>query len=258
MKNTAGLHTSQSLASSPQHVKMSNKSSSTKPGDTTFPRCDGNVKITVVGDESVGKTCICLIWDGQTISDDIWQFGNKMKRSHSNNVQFQMSIDNKLLEFSVWDTYGTSEFDRLRPLSYPRSNIFLLCFDTSNLTSLQHITQKWYPECNHHMPGTPFMLLGLKSDLRFYQKFITVAQNHTRIQNRFCFVFFKVFFIFFLCFPLSFACVCVFVLCCVIRPNTRQSVCNLQFVLRFCVIFSTAFFNCDFAQLKKNKKHKKK
>lgn len=103
-------------------------------------------------------------------------------------------IDGKPICLGLWDTAGPEEYDRLRPLSYPQTDVFLLCFSLVNPNSLQNIKTKvrvrrshrlplslcsdlwtiariiplsqWWPEISHHCPGTPFLLVGLKLDLR--------------------------------------------------------------------------------------------
>ena len=44
--------------------------------------------------------------------------------------------------------------------------MFLLCFSVDEPTSLKSIKERWYPELNHHCPGTPILLVGTKEDLR--------------------------------------------------------------------------------------------
>ncbi|KAG2378458.1 hypothetical protein C9374_008097 [Naegleria lovaniensis] len=55
--------------------------------------------------------------------------------------------------------------DRLRPLSYPGTDVFLLCFSMVNATSLENAQHKWIPELRHHCPDVPIVLVGCKSDL---------------------------------------------------------------------------------------------
>jgi len=55
------------------------------------------------------------------------------------------------------------DYDRLRPLSYPSTDVFLVCFAINSTTSLENITSKWLPEINHHMPKAPQILVGCKS-----------------------------------------------------------------------------------------------
>ena len=61
---------------------------------------------------------------------------------------------------------GQEDYDRLRPLSYPQTDIFLLAFNVTSNTSFENLRHKWYPEVKHYCPGTPTILLGLKGDLR--------------------------------------------------------------------------------------------
>ncbi|KAH3759018.1 hypothetical protein Pelo_9143 [Pelomyxa schiedti] len=46
----------------------------------------------------------------------------------------------------VVDTIGTEEYDRLRPLSYPNADVFLVCFSVGNRFSWASVDQQWYPE----------------------------------------------------------------------------------------------------------------
>jgi small GTP-binding protein len=68
------------------------------------------------------------------------------------------------------DTAGQEDYDRLRPLSYPQSDVFLLCFSLISRTSLENAASKWAPELRafdaRNGTQTPIILLGTKSDLR--------------------------------------------------------------------------------------------
>ena len=59
-----------------------------------------------------------------------------------------------------------NRYDRLRPLSYPGTHVFLVCFSTVDETSYANIRTKWYPEVNHHCDDVPIILVGTKVDLR--------------------------------------------------------------------------------------------
>uniref|UniRef100_A0A1I8GW76 Ras-related C3 botulinum toxin substrate 1 n=1 Tax=Macrostomum lignano TaxID=282301 RepID=A0A1I8GW76_9PLAT len=73
---------------------------------------------------------------------------------------------NKSRQLVVCDTAGQETYDRLRPLSYPDTHVFLLCFSVNNSTSLSNVIEKWHWELKHHSPNTPIILVGTKSDLR--------------------------------------------------------------------------------------------
>ena len=66
----------------------------------------------------------------------------------------------------LWDTAGEEDYDRLRPLSYPQTDVFLICFSIISPSSFENVKAKWQPEINHHCPDVPFILVGTKTDLR--------------------------------------------------------------------------------------------
>ena len=61
---------------------------------------------------------------------------------------------------------GQDDYDRIRPLSYPNTDIFLLCFSLVRHITLENVHGKWLPEVRHYSPETPFILVGTKFDLR--------------------------------------------------------------------------------------------
>lgn len=71
------------------------------------------------------------------------------------------------MKLGLWDTAGQEEYDRLRPLSYPQTEIFLICFSLVEPTSFQNVKNKWIPEIRHHTTKDMLILLvGTKLDLR--------------------------------------------------------------------------------------------
>jgi small GTP-binding protein len=61
---------------------------------------------------------------------------------------------------------GQEDYDRLRPLAYPSTDVFLLCYSIASPASLQNCREKWMPELKHHCPNTPVLLVANKLDLR--------------------------------------------------------------------------------------------
>ncbi len=75
-------------------------------------------------------------------------------------------VDEKPISLGLWDTAGQEDYDRLRPLSYPHTDVFLICFSIISPTSFDNVKNKWHQEIAHHCPGVPFVLVGTKEDMR--------------------------------------------------------------------------------------------
>ena len=82
--------------------------------------------------------------------------------NHSVNVL----IDGVPCNIGLWDTAGQEDYDRLRPLAYPETDVVLLCFGINSPEAFENIRAKWWPEVSHHCPKIPTVLVGLKTDLR--------------------------------------------------------------------------------------------
>lgn len=83
------------------------------------------------------------------------------------NYSASVMIDGEPIKLGLWDTAGQSEYDRLRPLSYPQTEVFLCCFSVVSPESFQNVKDKWIPEILHHSPkGILIILVGTKADLR--------------------------------------------------------------------------------------------
>ena len=74
-------------------------------------------------------------------------------------------VDSKPITYQLWDTAGQEDFDRLRCLSYPQTDVFMICFSLVSPASLNNVITKWIPELQHFNPDTPFVLVGTKNDL---------------------------------------------------------------------------------------------
>ena len=93
------------------------------------------------------------------------------------NYSENLCIGGKFVSLNLWDTAGQEDYDRLRPLSYPQTDVFLACFSVVSPSSFEHIHHKWYPEILHHCPGVPIILVGNKTDLREEPNIIAHLQS---------------------------------------------------------------------------------
>jgi len=118
-----------------------------------------NVKCVVVGDGAVGKTSLLISYTENRFPVDYVP-------TVFDNFTTGVEVDGKLINFALWDTAGQEEYSRLRALSYPETDVFLLCFSVVSPASFDNIKTKWYPEINHNCPSAKCILVGTKIDLR--------------------------------------------------------------------------------------------
>jgi len=117
------------------------------------------MKLVVVGDGAVGKTCLLISYANN-------RFPEEYVPTVFDNYVVNLTAGEDTIELGLWDTAGQEEYDRLRPLSYANANVFLICFSVVNPTSFENVTSKWYPEVQHFCPNIPIILVGTKYDLR--------------------------------------------------------------------------------------------
>lgn len=116
-------------------------------------------KIVFVGDSCVGKTTMLM-------RQASGRFPDEYIPSVFDNYSSGMGRADPLHGLTVFDTAGGEDYDRLRPLSYPGTDVVVICFACINPASLNNVRTRWVPEVSHHLPGVPFILAATKIDLR--------------------------------------------------------------------------------------------
>ncbi|KAJ9149945.1 GTP-binding protein rhoC [Pleurostoma richardsiae] len=129
-------------------------------------------KIVVVGDGGCGKTCLLISYSQGYFPEKY------VPTVFENYITYPTHPPSgKTVELALWDTAGQEEYDRLRPLSYPETDLIFVCFAIDCPNSLENVMDKWYPEVLHFCPYTPLFLVGLKSDLRYKKTCIDMLKT---------------------------------------------------------------------------------
>ncbi|CAH1985347.1 unnamed protein product [Acanthoscelides obtectus] len=116
-------------------------------------------KIVVVGDGACGKTCLLSTFSQNEFPEE---YVPTIFETYAKDIE----LDGQKITLALWDTAGEEDYDRLRPLSYPRTSVVLVCFSIDQPDSLWNVREKWWPEVKHFLPGIPVILVGNKLDLR--------------------------------------------------------------------------------------------
>jgi len=120
------------------------------------------IKCVVVGDGAVGKTCLLIAY----IED---KFPRDYVPTVFDNYEQELTYEGQEVKLSLWDTAGQEGYTKIRTLSYPKTDVFLLCFSVVNPASFVNVKDQWWKEIQQHCPSARIILVGTKIDLRIDQ-----------------------------------------------------------------------------------------
>jgi Ras-related C3 botulinum toxin substrate 1 len=129
------------------------------------------IKCVVIGDGAVGKSSMLISYTSNAFPED---YLPTVFDNYSANVM----LEGKPYNLGLWDTAGQDDYDRLRPLSYPQTDVFLVLYSAVNPNSFENVRTKWYPEIHHHCPNAAVVLAATKIDLRTNEEMLQRLAQH--------------------------------------------------------------------------------
>ncbi|KAG1955801.1 Rho GTPase [Pimephales promelas] len=92
------------------------------------------IKCVIIGDGTVDKTKLLYSYTtGHYPSGDCTVLDR---------YSVDVLVDGNPVTLGLWDTSGQEDYDRLRPLSYPQTDVFLICFSLGDPASFENV-QGW-------------------------------------------------------------------------------------------------------------------
>ena len=117
-------------------------------------------KMLIVGDSNCGKTCLYTVFAKDKFPEE---YVPKRFEPYVADIE----VDETQIELALWDMHtGSKNYNKLQPLSYPDTDVILMCFSIGSPDSLDNTLERWIPEVKQFCPYIPVILVGNKKDLR--------------------------------------------------------------------------------------------
>ena len=129
------------------------------------------IKNVTVGYGGAGKTTLLITYT-------TGKFPHEYYPVIFDNCPIDGEIDDTEYRMGLFDTAGGEDYERLRPLCYPQTDVFTLLFDVSDSEEkFDEIHSYWWAELNHHCPDAPIVLVASKIDLRSKEGKKTISKE---------------------------------------------------------------------------------
>ena len=125
------------------------------------------VKVVLLGESGVGKTCIITQFTEHTFDQNF--LSSLSAQFVSKTIEY---IDfGKAIKFDIWDTVGQERFRSMAKIFYKDAKVIILVYDITSLKSFEALQNFWYPEIKNNCSGDPVIaIVGNKTDLYQDQK----------------------------------------------------------------------------------------
>ena len=144
------------------------------------------IECVVVGDAGVGKTKLICSYIYEFPAMDIdklnswrhipsvfaWDTYDTKTAKH-----LQFDVGKRSVNLKIWDTFG--DHAKNRQYCYKNADAVIICFSVGQISSLESVISKWYPEVMYYCPKAPIILVGTQHDRRHndHAKYVTHSKR---------------------------------------------------------------------------------
>lgn len=121
------------------------------------------IKCVLVGDKAVGKTSLAVSYSNDSFPSEYIPTAYDIY-----NVEVQ--VDGKPIRVELCDTAGQAEFNPLRNLCYPGTDVFILCFSIVKPQSFRSAYTRWAEELKQK--NAAVVVVGTQKDLQAHPNII--------------------------------------------------------------------------------------
>ena len=117
------------------------------------------INCVALGEKDAGTTTLLITYTTK-------RFPAEYEPTVFDNYSVTVMINGEPYTLGLHDTAGQEDYDIVRPLSYPQTDVFVACFSVVSQSSFEALREKWIPEIKDHCKDTPFLLVDTQIDLR--------------------------------------------------------------------------------------------
>eukprot|EP01122_Echinamoeba_exundans_P005165 TRINITY_DN15333_c0_g1_i1.p1 TRINITY_DN15333_c0_g1~~TRINITY_DN15333_c0_g1_i1.p1 ORF type:complete len:244 (+),score=16.87 TRINITY_DN15333_c0_g1_i1:47-778(+) len=127
-----------------------------------------SLKLNILGDNNVGKTCLMLTGFGDGFPTS--EYAPSVFENYATNRVYTTKSGKEVpVSLSIFDQFHREDSARLRPLNYPGTHAVILCYPAvtyyKQQDALAALRERWIPEIQKWLLGAPIILVRTKCDL---------------------------------------------------------------------------------------------
>ena len=133
--------------------------------EETDNELDESLKVVLVGESGVGKTCIINQFAKGIFNQDLMSTNGAMFTTNKKEFKDSNGRSN-FISFEMWDTAGQEKYRSLAKMFFKEASVALIIYDITSLKSFNEIKNYWMTLVRENAPKNIITyIVGNKSDL---------------------------------------------------------------------------------------------